>query len=82
MQVHNFELQYMQKLVFVTLLDVMQSKEQERRLNEQKERALAMAQFQQRSIKDEPTHNDSSVGAFPAPQQPTSEGMKTSAACK
>lgn len=45
----------------------LQVKEAERRAQEQRDRALAMTNFQQRKIKNEPLLSDSSTDAFPAP---------------
>ena len=39
-------------------------------MQEQKERAMAMASFQQRSVKEEPTPTDPAADAFPAPSPP------------
>ena len=49
---------------------MFQAKEIERRMQEQKERAMAMASFQQRSVKEEPTPTDPAADAFPAPSPP------------
>ena len=51
----------------------------ERRLQEQKERAMAMANFQQRSIKDEPQVTDSANEAFPAPMSTASASFEAPA---
>ena len=50
------------RVIYKLTIYYMKAKDMERRMQEQKERAMALAQFQQRNVKDEPT----SVDAFPA----------------
>jgi len=46
-------------------------------MKEQRERAMAMASFQQRNVKEEPVPTDPAADAFPAPSSPQPAAIKT-----